>query len=202
MKRWRRHYLRNRQTLEDRALFRSLNMAVQATQPPGGSDVTFYDLIRNAALWVGAFEMLTHPRKGNAGLRTVYPLLESVKCEDKNLRKKTYTAYMGSAPKPWPRRMLPCKLYGRLYQARNKYIHGNPVSPALLQLKGSKHGLFWLAAPLYRFALTGFLKLEFKPKMPKLSNPKAFGRYIAERMDFYDAQQLIERALLRARNRP
>ena len=64
MKRWRRHYLRNRQTWEDRALFRSLNMAVQATQPPGGSDVTFYDLIRNAALWVGAFEMLLTRAKG------------------------------------------------------------------------------------------------------------------------------------------
>jgi hypothetical protein len=200
MKRWRRHYLTKRQTWEDRALFRSLNMAVEAAQPPGGTDLTFYDLIRNVALWVGAFEMLTHPRTGNAGLQTVYALLERVKCDDKNLKKKTYAAYT-RAKKPWPRRVLPCWLYGRLYRARNRYIHGNPVSANLLSLKGSKHGLFWLAAPLYRFALFGFLNMGYKRKIPPLSKPKTLGRYISDHMTYHDSQHLIERALLRARNR-
>jgi hypothetical protein len=116
MKRWQRHYLTNRQSWQDRALFRSLNMAAQATQPPAGSDLTLYDLCRIAALWVSAFEMLTHPRKGKAGLLSVYPMLERVKCLDKNLRKRTYLAYM-TQKKPWQRRMLPCWLYGKLYCA-------------------------------------------------------------------------------------
>jgi hypothetical protein len=118
MKRWQRHFLTNRQSWQDRALFRSLNMAAQATQPPAGSDLTLYGLCRIAALWVSAFEMLTHPRKGKAGLLLVYPMLERVKCLDKNLRKKTYLAYM-TQKKPWQRRMLPCWLYGKLYCARN-----------------------------------------------------------------------------------
>ncbi|MEJ0077506.1 MAG: hypothetical protein WDO17_19125 [Alphaproteobacteria bacterium] len=202
MKRWRRHYIGNRQTWEDRALFRSLNMVAQATQLPGGSDVTFYDLCRNAALWVGAFEMLTHPRKGNSGLQTVYALLERVFVDDKNLKKQRYVAYMGRAKKPWPRRILPCWLYGRLYILRNKYLHGNPISKNLLDLKGSEHGLFWMAAPLYRFALYAFLRMRFRRKMPPPSKPKAFGRYIADRMTYRDSQDLVERALLRARNRP
>jgi len=201
MKRWRRHYIGNRQTWEDRALFRSLNIVAEATQVPGGSGVTFYDLCRITALWVGAFEMLTHPRKGSAGLETVYPLLERVPIEDKNLKKQSYVAYMGRAKKPWPRRTLPCWLYGRLYVLRNRYLHGNPISAKLLELKGSKHGLFWMAAPLYRFALYGFLGMGFKRPMPPLSKPKAFGRYIADRMKYGGSQDIIERALLRSRNR-
>jgi hypothetical protein len=201
MKRWRRHYLGTRQTWEDRALFRSLNMAMEAMQPPGGSGLTLYDLCRNAALWVGAFEMLTHPRKGGAGLHTVYPLLERIECIDKNLGKKKYAAYAG-AKNPWPRRSLPCWLYGRLYQARNKYIHGNPISISLLQLPGAKHGLFWLSAPLYRFALIGFLSLGFKGKVPSLTNKKAYERYIRNWFNRSDSNSIIERALLRARNDP
>jgi hypothetical protein len=166
MKRWKRHHLTRRQLWEDRALFRSLNMAAQATQPPAGSDVTLYDLFRMTALWVGAFEMLTHPRKGSAGLQTVYPMLERVTCLDATFRKKKYIAHMGRMHKPWPRRTLPCWLYGKLYRARNKYLHGDRVTLGLLSDKRAQHGLFWLAAPLYRFALTGFLRLEYKRTPP------------------------------------
>lgn len=60
--RWKRHYLGKRQRWEDRALFRSLNMATQAAHLPAGVGTTFYDLGRIAALWVSAFEILAHPR--------------------------------------------------------------------------------------------------------------------------------------------
>jgi hypothetical protein len=40
--RWKRHYLGKRQRWEDRALFRSLNMAGQAAQLPGGVGVTIF----------------------------------------------------------------------------------------------------------------------------------------------------------------
>jgi hypothetical protein len=194
MKRWRRHYLTKRQRWEDRALFRSLNVATQATQPPGGSDTTLYDLCRNAALWVGAFEMLTHPRRGGAGLATVYPLLSAVKCSNKDLLKKKYIAHMGRAKKPWPRRTFPCWLYGRLYQARNKYIHGNPITTNLLELNGAKHGLFWLSAPLYRFALIAFLNLGRHREPP--TDPRRYKRHVQGWFKYNYANSIIERALL------
>jgi len=197
MKRWRRHYLTGRQIWEDRALFRSLNAAAHATQLPGGSDTTQYDLCRIAALWVGAFEMLTHPRKGGAGLHTVYPLLARVRPNNKDLQKAKYIAHMGRAKKPWPRRTLPCWLYGRLYQARNKYIHGNPITQKILMLKGAQHGLFWLAAPLYRFALIAFLNLGRHRQQP--TNPKMYKRHAEEWFKYNYNNSIIERALLRAR---
>ncbi len=60
--RWKRHYVGKRQRWQDRALFRSLNMAYQAAQLPAGIGTTLYDLGRIAALWVSAFEILAHPR--------------------------------------------------------------------------------------------------------------------------------------------
>jgi hypothetical protein len=196
IKRWRRHYLSRRQIWDDRALFRSLNVAAQATQPPGGSDTTLYDLCRITALWVGAFEMLTHPRKGGAGLHTVYPLLERVRCNSKDLMKKKYVPHMGREKKPWPRRTFPCWLYGRLYLARNRYIHGNPVTANLLKVEGSAHGLFWLAAPLYRFALTGFLNLGRHSEPP--AEPEKYRRHAEEWFKHNYANSIIERALLGA----
>ena len=63
--RWRRRYAGRRPQWPDRALFRSLNMANQASQLPAGVDTTFYDVGRLIALWVSAFEILAHPGRGN-----------------------------------------------------------------------------------------------------------------------------------------
>ncbi|MGH6841014.1 MAG: hypothetical protein ACREDV_02830, partial [Methylocella sp.] len=120
--RWKRHFLGTRQRWQDRALFRSLNMATQAAQLPAGVDTTLYDLGRMSALWVSAFEILAHPRKGNSGLRSVYPLFERVSYLDRNVGQCRYAAYM-IGKKPWPRRPLPCWLYGKLYQARCDFLH-------------------------------------------------------------------------------
>jgi hypothetical protein len=62
---------------------------------------------------------------------------------------------------------LPCWVYGKLYQARNHFLHGNPIPKNALSPKGTKNGLFWLAPSLYRFALTGFLSLSIDPSVRK-----------------------------------
>jgi len=59
--------------------------------------------------------------------------------------------------------------------------------------------LFWLAPSLYRLALTGFVDLSFKKRIPNLKNPQKLGEYIADEMQFTRYQAIIERALLRAR---
>ena len=182
--------LGKRQRWADRTLFRSLNMAAQAAQLPGGLGTTLYDLGRMTALWVSAFEILAHPRTENSGLRKVYPLLEKVEFTDRNVARRRYLAYM-PMKKPWPRRTLPCWLYGKLYLARCDFLHGNPLRARPLNLGGSTLSLVWLAPLLYRLALTGFLNM---PKFPKNEDTKT-----ATRRWSMDYQGIIERGLLRAR---
>jgi hypothetical protein len=197
--RWKRHYLRKRQRWQDRALFRSLNMAYQAAQLPAGKGPTLYDLGRTAALWVSAFEILAHPRVDSSGLKYVYALFDRVTYLDRKVRRKKYAAYMARAKKPWPRRTLPCWLYGRLYRGRNAFLHGNPVGPKTLQPGDLKVSLFWLAPCLFRLALTGALDLSFKKELPKGATAEQTGEFASARMDFDDYQMIAERALLRAR---
>jgi hypothetical protein len=166
---------------------------------PAGMGTTLYDLGRIAALWVSAFEILAHPRTDSSGLRYIYPLLERVSYLDRKVRRKNYVAYMGRTKKPWPRRALPCWLYGRLYRGRNVFLHGNPVNPKTLQPSDLKVSLFWLAPTLYRLALGGALNLSFPRKAPKGATDKRIGEFLAARMDFNEYQMLAERALLRAR---
>ncbi len=195
--RWKRHYLGKRQRWQDRALFRSLNMANQAAQLPAGVDATLYDLGRIAALWVSAFEILTHPRKGKAGLGSVYACLGAVSHIDRKVRLRRFSAYMNHK-RPWPRRALPCWLYGKLYRARCNFLHGEPIGPSPLNPVGSKVSLFWLAPCLYRLALTTFLGLSFKKPIPR-GSPGKLAEYIASNMKFERYQETIERALLRVR---
>jgi hypothetical protein len=195
---WRRHYLGKRPRWRDRALFRSLNMATNAAQLPAGIDTTLYDLGRTVALWVSAFETLAHPRKGNSGLRTVYPLLEAVSYQNTKVGRRGYVAYM-TFKKPWPRRCLPCWLYGKLYQARCDFLHGNPVSPKTLNPSNLEQSLFWFAPCLYRMALTGFLKLTFNRKPPRISDAQKMGAYASQHARFWQFQRTIERALLKSR---
>jgi hypothetical protein len=161
-------------------------MATQAAQLPAGTDTTLYDLGRMAALWVSAFETLAHPRKGNSGLDQVYLLLENVSYLDHDVRRPRYKAHTGRTRIPPAHRVLPCWLYGKLYQARNNFLHGNPVrAKSRYAGRGSAVGLFWLAPCVYRLALTGFLKLSPLQKPPNIFHT--------------DPQSIIERAILRAR---
>jgi hypothetical protein len=70
--------------VEGQSLFRSLNMANQALQAPGGTDTTYYDVGRSIALWISAFEILAHPPNANANLQVVYELLENIKWQTRH----------------------------------------------------------------------------------------------------------------------
>jgi len=196
--RWKRHYLGTRQRWQDRALFRSLNMAAQASQLPSGVDTTLYDLGRIAALWVSAFEILTHPRRGKAGLGSVYACLGSLAHQDRKVKQRRFSAYM-NRNKPWPRRTLPCWLYGKLYRVRCTFLHGEPIGARPFNLGASKVSLFWLAPCLYRLLLTAYLGLSFNRKVPNDGDPKKLDEYTTSKMHFERYQETIERALLRAR---
>jgi hypothetical protein len=199
---WRRHYFGKRRRWKDRALFRSLNMAVQAALLPAGVGTTISDLGRSISLWVSAFEILSHPRISKAGLSTVYPMLEGIAFCDRNVGRRRYAAYSPGKKKKVkePRRSLPSWIYGKLYQARNDFLHGNRVSPKTLSPKGTEDGLFWLAPSLYRLALTGFLKLSADHHLPYwLSDDYDKRPALRKKRKAYDRQSIAERALLRIR---
>jgi hypothetical protein len=209
LRRWKRYYLRKRQSWQDRALFRSLNMANQAAQLPAGVGTILYDLGRMVALWVSAFEILAHPRTEDSGLRRVYPLLERVSYWDRNVGRRRYAAYMPRGKKrkkptkPSPRRPFPCSLYGKLYQARCDFLHGNPIHDNALHPNGSKLSLFWVAPVLYRLALTGFLELPGANKRPKGSTTRLDGNYLDRLLTrAVTTQNIMERALLQLRSKP
>jgi len=181
LRRWKRYYLGKSRRWQDRALFRSLNMAAQAAQLPAGVDATLYDLGRMIALWVSAFEILAHPRVGKSDLLQVYSLLDKVSYVERNVAQRRYVAYRSKKP----RRVLPCWLYGKLYQARCDFLHGNAIRMDRLNFTGAETGLFWVAPSLYRLALAGFLKLSSVQKAPTIFHT--------------EPQSIIERAILRAR---
>jgi hypothetical protein len=94
LSRWKRHYFGKRARWQDRALFRSLNMAFQAASLPAGVGANIFDLGRSVSLWVSAFEILSHPRVSKADLFTVYPLFERVVYCERKVGRRQYAAYI------------------------------------------------------------------------------------------------------------
>jgi hypothetical protein len=167
--RWKAHYFGPRKSWKDRALFRSLDMAYHAAAIPSAVGTNLFDLGRSVAQWVSAFEALSHPGNSQADVETVYALFDKVAYIDRNVGRRSYAAKTGrklkKGVKP-PRRPLPCWMYGKLHHARNQFLHGNRVSQKLLDPAHGRLGLFWLAAPLYRLALSGFLGMTFDKRLP------------------------------------
>jgi hypothetical protein len=186
LKRWRGRYDEN--VGEDIALFRSLNMAYHASLMPAQTTDTFYDRGRLIALWVSAFEILVHPGSGgDANKKKVLELLARVsgkpdsETEGHGLRKQ-----------------ICAELYGR----RNDFLHGNPVSPQALRFKQSGRDVGDYAAPLYRLALSAFLRLE--PVLPEA--PEVDAAVLSDCLDDYcylsGYQRIFEEALLTAGGPP
>lgn len=196
--RWCNRYAARQPTWSDQALFRSLNTANHAARLPAGIDTTFYDVGRQIALWVSAFEILAHPGTGQSGVLRVYELLENVCWLDKDIKQRRFKTNNGRLKSP-PRRNLACWIYSQIYDVRNAFLHGNPVSQRHLMLGSSGHHLFSLVLPLYRMALSGFLGLKWAKPIPPVENPEAFGAYVSDRWDFNSYQDMVERALQRAR---
>lgn len=196
--RWRERYRTSRPSWQDRALFRSLNMANQAAQLPAGTDTTLYDAGRMIALWVSAFEILAHPGTAQSGLGKVYDLLEQVVWEYPQSAHRRYRCH-GPKHGGSDRRTVACRLYSALHKARNDFLHGNAIAPSRLRLTRCDRSLFQFAAPLYRMALTAFLPLPAAAPIPDTDDPEVLGAAIAEHIERASFQKTIEKALLFAR---
>ena len=120
---WQRRYLRKRYSeWSTQILFRSLEMAYQASTMPFKNHSTIYDYGASASLWVSAFEILSHPKNRNANLLTVLELVGEYEWLHKDLKRRSYTIdYRGKR-----KVNLSQKLYKELYDTRNAFLHGNP----------------------------------------------------------------------------
>ncbi len=145
-----------------RALFRSLEMAYHATAMSSKNHSTLYDFGTSASLWVSAFEILSHPRSGKADLLSVLQLLGKYNWAEKRVARKAYRVkYRNHVHKV----NLVQKLYKQLYEARNDFLHGNPVrSRQLHPFRDEQVETITRFAPLiYKVLLLSFLD-QFKSR--------------------------------------
>ncbi|MDE8762632.1 hypothetical protein PZB21_26030 [Rhizobium sp. CBK13] len=195
MIRWASRFSTKKPSYEHRVLFRSLNMANQASLIPGGSDATFYDYGRIVGLWISAFEILAHPQGADVGYKQVYDMLKRAEWTSRKLVWRRWVAPEGKKKKK-VRCSLPVWLCNHLYATRNDFFHGNEVSVKTLMIKNSKSSLFQVAAPIYRMLLTTFLDLQWRGQFPPITNVDGFAEAIVDRMSFTSGQKLAEDAIL------
>lgn len=193
--RWHKLFVDGDDSWENRALFRSLNMANSAMLVPSGSETTQYDVGRSVALWGAAFEILVHEGpNGSSGIRQVIALLEKLPWKSAKAAAKEHLSGRKQDAQLYS---IAAWLYFRLTDARNDFLHGNPIGQGVFETPTGHH-LWGYAAPLYRLALTSFLGLRFAREIPPVTEVEAFTAFISDRMEFEEIQGLCERALLTA----
>jgi len=186
---WERRYLRKRANeWSTRSLFRSLEMAYQASSMPFKNHSTMYDYGASASLWVSTLEILSHPRTGSANLLTVLDLIGKYEWLHKDIKRRAYMIkYAGKRRNV----NLVQKLYKELYDTRNAFLHGNPVTPNRLKPFRNKKGqpITRFAPLLYKVALLSYL-VQFKDRRFKSNLQKEWS---------FNERDMSE-ALLKAKN--
>jgi hypothetical protein len=166
---WGKRFIRRQFGWKTSTLFRSLAVAFQACRAPFVNRGTIYDHGTKLALWVSAFETLAHPRpgQGDANLKTVIDLLKLRDWSDPRLNQKRYSVrYRNQSIRCG---LIP-RLYGELYKARNRFLHGNKVAPKnLFPFNDSTCPQMIQLAPLiYRAALDTYCQ-QFIDRRRKMS---------------------------------
>lgn len=158
---WRRRFVSGRLEWRTRVLFRSLEIAYQACSMPIKNFSTLYDYGSSIALWVSALEILSHPSTSKAGLKTVSDLLASFPWHHPVLRRRRFIVKRDRNRAPLIRGNLAVKLYAELYDARNRFLHGERVTQKQLFPFGEidRHPLTAYAIALYEAAVCAFLNV-------------------------------------------
>jgi len=168
LKQWKIRFMKpNKDTKISRLLFRSLEVAYQAMLSPFRHS-TLYEYGTHLSLWTSAFEVLAQRGKpGQVGYKDVLKLLGQYRWGEKRLDSKVYKVHKN---KNAPKGNLVQKIYRELYDARNDFFHGNPVSESRLYPFRNKERpiLPHLAPSLYWVALYVYLpQLKRRKKVEK-----------------------------------
>lgn len=198
LRHWDHRFINRRAEWKTRALFRSLELATQASRVPaiGSRHASIQDVGVSMALWVSAFETLGHPRKGGSGLGTVLNMLAQAEWNHPALRAKRFTRkHKGGSE----RLNLIQKLYLELHRARNDFLHGNPVTKYRLYPMKRVDGpaLLQIAPLIFRAALMVFLPFR-NPRPPKNDIPAQVDAH----MRYHRVQSRHEKALAACNAKP
>ena len=195
--RWKTRYETSDPKWSDVALFRSLNMVNRACLLPAGADAVIHDYGRIAGLWVAAMEMLVHPGgSGQSNANKVFKLLQGIHWVHKKCGYRRFAIRIGGK-REW--KHIASWLYNYLYWCRNDFMHGNPVDAKSLVLPPSGREITFLAAPLYRLALSSFLNLTWNEDPPPDDNAEDVVEYYCRKRDYYDPQIKCEEAIMLSR---
>ena len=184
---WRRCYLQSRDRGKLLRLFRALEVAFHASLFPADGLISMNDIGTRLALWVSAFEVLCHPG-GSVNKRHVQKIISDAPYSSKDLTAMRYVvSHQGNRI----RATLPEALYDDLYWARNQFLHGMPVRPAMLRYRQSKTyaPLANVAPVLFNAALVSYLN-----RIGIAGEPMAFEKLTVKNMVKYmRTHQGIER---------
>lgn len=140
---------------------RSLEMAYHALRSPCVNLQSKTDFGVAVSLWVSAFETLAHPGNRDVNLSDVNSLIKAVPWQDRRLLCSTrahISKYFGRN-KAKKRTTLPVQIYGRLYNTRHMYLHGNPIPEGQYEFVRRKSwgNLYFQIPTLYRCVLLDLL---------------------------------------------
>lgn len=164
---WRRRFREpSRKDRYGRALFRSLQVAMHAAAVPIKNHGSLYDFGVQLGLWVSAIEILTRHANGNAWEGASLDLLSRAQWDEPKLARARYRISLGKKAKDARRVNAIQYACHVLYQARNDFLHGNPVRLGRLRLSRSEEGVMLpaVAAVVYRAALAAYLRPKHAPK--------------------------------------
>ena len=188
---------RRKRALANDKVLRSLNMAYHASKLPALQDAGIFDHGRLVALWVSAFEILAHPGTGNVNRRSVYDLLDRAEWRNKENRRCQFLLRGEKGRRSGRRRTRPCRVYERLYDMRNDFLHGNPVNGMSRLFGADGIILHKAAAPLYRMALAAAMGVRLDKK--ELGDLMERVKYRLQTVNpFYEPQEEMEEAIVRA----
>jgi hypothetical protein len=194
VERWERCFTTGREGVEDRRLFRALEMACAASRTPGGVDASEHHAGRAVALWVSALEILTYKGKGQSAKKVMLSRLAQVEWQTAKLKDQDRLVKIGN--RETFQTNVAGEVYDHLNRVRNDFLHGNPVTPKALELERCGRSVLFFAAPLFRLALTAVLDLR-SPELSDASDDQDYD-HIAGGIPFGGAQRLAEDAILMA----
>ena len=149
---WRRIHIERKPQSADYRRLRSLSVAYEACRVPQSMDNPLYDHGKHCSFWVSALETLAHPTRKNVTIQEVLSLLENRKMRNSRISRRRLTVVKW-AKKTKDRKRLPLnlvqRLYKRLYDSRNAFLHGNRLTTKIFIPAGLKKGVRLLdVAPL------------------------------------------------------
>jgi hypothetical protein len=161
---WDRNYLKQRGRVALRRLFRSLEIAFQASRYPSDGLTTPHDVGTRLGLWVSAFEVLFHPVRGEVNKDVVLARIGQIPWLDAQLTRKRYRIWRQRRPISVT---LPEVIYDDVYGARNRFMHGEQITYADQHFRRSKRRLplAILTPILYNASLRVFLDKEIPMRL-------------------------------------